>query len=183
MKVGSLFFPFILPHRPGWQTSFPPIRLEWHAGKAQKERIFAGIALLFEYLCHCYSEVDTSGSIELLISWPAINTPCEKCGSGEFEDGNTIVYCSQCDIGYHQSCHRISVLPAAKEPWYCRDCQALKEFYTRLHADPQVICPHVWKVLIPAESICWHTSRSPRLKPTSSANLTMSSEIIPNTPL
>jgi len=129
MKVGSLFFPLSLPHSPGWRESFPDIRLEWKAGKSQQDRILAGIALLFEFLCHCHAEVDVSGSIELMISWPTYDTACEKCGGGEFEDGNTIVYCSQCDIGYHQSCHNIPVLPAEHESWYCRDCNALKAFY------------------------------------------------------
>ena len=138
MKVGSLFFPYVLPHLPGWNMSFPAIRLEWHAGVAQQERIVVGIALLFEHLCYCHDEVEIRGSIELLISWPTIDTPCEKCGGGEFEDGNTIIYCSQCDIGYHQSCYNIPLLPAAKESWYCVDCQALKAFDDQPAADPEV---------------------------------------------
>jgi len=142
MKVGTLFFPFVIPHRPGWQHSFPKDRLERKSGVAQQERILAGIALLFEFLCSHHAEVDISGSIEQMISWPTTDTHCEQCGGGEFEDGNTIVYCTQCDIGYHQSCHQVPVLPAVEEIWFCRDCQTLKAFYAESE-DQMVRCHQV----------------------------------------
>ncbi|KAK0751122.1 origin recognition complex subunit 4 C-terminus-domain-containing protein [Schizothecium vesticola] len=45
---------------------------------------------------------------------------CAICSKPDSKRGNEIVFCDSCDMGYHQKCHGLAVVP--KGDWICRNC-------------------------------------------------------------
>ncbi|KAH8589319.1 hypothetical protein B0O99DRAFT_336407 [Bisporella sp. PMI_857] len=98
-------------------------RMEWFPSKFERPVIRIGVALLFEHLK--LNLIDLSGSkIRQILSWPG-EADCEKCGNGDILQGNMILYCAECDIGFHQQCYSINLVPEGH--WYCDDCTVVRE--------------------------------------------------------
>ena len=45
---------------------------------------------------------------------------CAICLNPDSEEGNEIVFCDNCDNGYHQECHGLAAIPEGD--WICRNC-------------------------------------------------------------
>ena len=55
------------------------------------------------------------------------NDDCVACGSGDSYDDDQILFCDECDRGYHQSCHAPTVTTIPKTDWFCASCKRLKD--------------------------------------------------------
>lgn len=45
---------------------------------------------------------------------------CVICSKPDYTRSNQIVFCENCDKGFHQRCYEIPVIP--EDDWFCRDC-------------------------------------------------------------
>lgn len=45
---------------------------------------------------------------------------CVICSKPDSKGRNQILFCDNCDKGYHQKCYDVPVIP--KDDWFCRDC-------------------------------------------------------------
>ncbi|KAJ1333444.1 origin recognition complex subunit 4 [Microdochium nivale] len=45
---------------------------------------------------------------------------CVICSKPDSEPPNEILFCENCDLGYHQKCHNVPVIPEGE--WICRTC-------------------------------------------------------------
>lgn len=51
-----------------------------------------------------------------------VETDCKICFSSHTSDSNPIIYCSNCDISFHQYCYGVSRIP--NEDFFCDVCNA-----------------------------------------------------------
>jgi hypothetical protein len=51
---------------------------------------------------------------------------CKRCGRGHSPQSNMIVFCDDCNLGWHQMCHDPTVSDETVKdetaPWFCADC-------------------------------------------------------------
>jgi origin recognition complex subunit 4 len=45
---------------------------------------------------------------------------CEICLKPDSKEGNEIIFCDTCDLGYHQKCHGVTSIPEGD--WICKSC-------------------------------------------------------------
>jgi hypothetical protein len=67
---------------------------------------------------------------------PGAAAVCKNCGRGHSPSSNVIVFCDECNNGWHQFCHDPPVMSEFLEivdsEWFCSDCTVLKEEEERL---------------------------------------------------
>ncbi|KAG9246984.1 hypothetical protein BJ878DRAFT_238854 [Calycina marina] len=126
MGAGQRFWPMYPISKKHYKTSYPDMRLEYTTSPLDKLRIQAGTRLLFEDLRNhpkiIKIDMDITTGFELFLVYPK-ETNCEGCGDGNAYEGNDIVYCDECNVGYHQNCYRITEIPEGK--WHCDHCTEL----------------------------------------------------------
>ena len=53
------------------------------------------------------------------------NALCKRCGRGHSPSNNEIVFCDDCQLGWHQMCHDPPISDEVKNDaakWFCADC-------------------------------------------------------------
>eukprot|EP00808_Paulinella_micropora_P004742 g51531.t1 len=65
---------------------------------------------------------------------------CYVCFDGNVEDGDEIVFCSDCDVCVHQSCYGIKVVP--QDDWYCDGCAYKRKFPSKAKKVHCYLCPN-----------------------------------------
>lgn len=65
---------------------------------------------------------------------------CVICSKPDYTRSNQIVFCENCDKGFHQKCYAIPIIP--EDDWFCRDC--LQE-----NALPETLSPSATEKPIP----------------------------------
>jgi len=47
---------------------------------------------------------------------------CHVCGGADSLENNRIIYCDQCNVGVHQTCYGVDIIPDGY--WFCAHCKA-----------------------------------------------------------
>eukprot|EP00873_Tetraselmis_striata_P045152 jgi/Tetstr1/465416/TSEL_010100.t1 len=70
------------------------------------------------------------------VSYPGDQQACAICGDGDSYDDNKILFCDACDMGVHQLCYGVPVIPTGE--WNCAACKHKKATGQEASC---VICP------------------------------------------